>query len=130
MLARLALSPADHEMLFAYCARQGIEFMSTPFDPESARFLKALGVRRIKISSCDVTNLPMLEVVGALGLPVVLSTGMADIAEVEAAVATLRAAGTTERSVLQCLITYPPDPPLSISRALDRSARAYGPPVG
>ena len=65
--------------------------MSTPFDPESARFLKRLGVRRIKISSGDVTNLPMLEVVGALGLPVILSTGMADLAEVGAAVATLRA---------------------------------------
>src|SRR5258705_11603295 len=107
MLARLALSPADHEMLFAYCARQGIEFMSTPFDPESARFLKRLGVRRIKISSGDVTNLPMLEVVGTLGLPVVLSTGMADMAEVEAAVATLRAAGVTDLAVLPCLSDYP-----------------------
>ena len=67
--------------------------MSTPFDPESAHFLKRLGVRRIKISSGDVTNLPMLEVVGALGLPVILSTGMADLDEVGAAVATLRGAG-------------------------------------
>src|SRR5882724_5597205 len=130
MLAGLALSPADHEMLFAYCARQGIEFMSTPFDPESARFLKALGVRRIKISSGDVTNLPMLEVVGALGLPVVLSTGMADMAEVEAAVATLRAAGTTDLAVLQCVSNYPADPALSNLRVMDSFARAFGAPVG
>ena len=130
MLARLALSPADHEMLFAYCARQGIEFMSTPFDAESARFLKALGVRRLKISSGDVTNLPMLEVVGALGLPVVLSTGMADMAEVETAVATLRAAGTTDLAVLQCVSNYPADPALSNLRVMDSFARTFGAPVG
>src|SRR5258705_11031471 len=118
MLARLALSPADHEMLFAYCARQGIEFMSTPFDPESARFLKRLGVRRIKISSGDVTNLPMLEVVGALGLPVILSTGMADLDEVTAAVAAPRGAGGTELALLHGARHYPRDPPLPNLRGM------------
>ncbi len=130
MLARLELSPADHEMLLAHCARCGIEFMSTPFDPESARFLKRLGVRRIKISSGDVTNLPMLEVVGALGLPVILSTGMADLEEVGAAVATLRAAGTTDLALLQCVSNYPADPALTNLRVMDTFARAFGTPVG
>jgi N,N'-diacetyllegionaminate synthase len=130
MLARLELSPADHEMLLAHCARRGIEFMSTPFDPESARFLKRLGVRRIKISSGDVTNLPMLEVVGALGLPVILSTGMADLEEVGAAVATLRAAGTTDLALLQCVSNYPADPALTNLRVMDTFARAFGTPVG
>ena len=130
MLARLELSPSDHEMLFAHCAKVGIEFMSTPFDPESARYLKRLGVRRIKISSGDVTNLPMLEVVGALGLPVVLSTGMADMAEVEAAVATLRGAGTTDLVILQCVSNYPADPELTNLRVMDTFARAFGAPVG
>jgi N-acetylneuraminate synthase len=130
MLARLELSPADHEMLLSYCARVGIEFMSTPFDPESARFLKRLGVRRIKISSGDVTNLPMLEVVGALGLPVVLSTGMADMAEVEAAVVTLRAAGAPDLALLQCVSNYPADPALTNLRVMDTLARAFGTPVG
>ena len=130
MLARLELSPADHEMLFSYCAQVGIEFMSTPFDPESARFLKRLGVRRLKISSGDVTNLPMLEVVGALGLPVVLSTGMADMAEVEAAVATLRGAGATDLAILQCVSNYPADPALTNLKVMDAFARAFGAPVG
>lgn len=130
MLARLELSPADHEMLFAHCAKAGIEFMSTPFDPESARYLKRLGVRRLKISSGDVTNLPMLEVVGALGLPVVLSTGMADMAEVEAAVATLRGAGATDLAILQCVSNYPADPELTNLRVMDTFARAFGAPVG
>ena len=130
MLARLELSAADHEMLVAHCAARGIEFMSTPFDPESARFLKRLGVRRIKISSGDVTNLPMLEVVGALGLPVILSTGMADLEEVGAAVATLRAAGVTDLALLQCVSNYPADPALTNLRVMDTFARAFGTPVG
>jgi N-acetylneuraminate synthase len=130
MLARLELSPADHEMLLSYCARVGIEFMSTPFDPESARFLKGLGVRRIKISSGDVTNLPMLEVVGGLGLPVVLSTGMADMAEVEAAVATLRAGGAPDLALLQCVSNYPADPALTNLRVMDTLAQAFGTAVG
>ena len=130
MLARLELSPSDHEMLFAHCAGVGIEFMSTPFDPESARYLKRLGVRRLKISSGDVTNLPMLEVVGALGLPVVLSTGMADMAEVEAAVTTLRGAGATDLAILQCVSNYPADPALTNLRVMDAFARAFGAPVG
>ncbi|MFI5374644.1 MAG: N-acetylneuraminate synthase [Candidatus Rokuibacteriota bacterium] len=130
MLARLELSAVDHEMLLAHCARRGIEFMSTPFDPESARFLKRLGVRRIKISSGDVTNLPMLEVVGALGLPVILSTGMADLEEVGAAVATLCAAGTTDLALLQCVSNYPADPALTNLRVMDTFARAFGTPVG
>jgi N-acetylneuraminate synthase len=130
MLARLELSPADHEMLFAHCAEVGIEFMSTPFDPGSARYLKRLGVRRIKISSGDVTNLPMLEVVGALGLPVVLSTGMADMAEVEAAVATLRGAGATDLAILQCVSNYPAAPALTNLKVMDVFARAFGAPVG
>jgi N,N'-diacetyllegionaminate synthase len=130
MLARLELSAADHEMLVAHCARRGIEFMSTPFDPESARFLKRLGVRRIKISSGDVTNLPMLEVVGALGLPVILSTGMADLEEVGAAVATLRSAGVTDLALLQCVSNYPADPALTNLRVMDTFARAFGTPVG
>jgi sialic acid synthase SpsE len=130
MLARLELSEADHEMLAAHCAARGIEFMSTPFDPESARFLKRLGVRRIKISSGDVTNLPMLEVVGALGLPVILSTGMADLDEVTAAVATLRGAGVTELALLQCISNYPADPALTNLRVMDTFTRTFGIPVG
>lgn len=130
MLARLELSPAAHQTLFTYCAEVGIEFMSTPFDPESARYLKRLGVRRIKISSGDVTNLPMLEVVGALGLPVILSTGMADMAEVQAAVAALRRAGTTDLAVLQCVSNYPADPAVTNLRVMDTYARVFGAPVG
>lgn len=130
MLAELELSPADHRALFEHCAARGIEFMSTPFDPDSARFLKTLGVRRLKIPSGEVTNLPMLEVVGGLGLPVILSTGMADMEEVQTAVATLRGAGLGELALLQCISNYPADPALTNLRVMDTYARAFGVPVG
>jgi len=130
MLAALELSPAAHETLWAHCASRGIEFMSTPFDVESAYFLKRLGVKRLKISSGDVTNLPMLEVVGGLGLPVILSTGMADLVEVEAAVATLRASGLTDLVILHCVSNYPADPALTNLRAMDTLGQRFGVPVG
>jgi len=130
MLSALELSPAAHEALWAHCASRGIEFMSTPFDVESAHYLKRLGVKRLKISSGDVTNLPMLEVVGGLGLPVILSTGMADLDEVEAAVATLRASGLTDLVILHCVSNYPADPSLTNLRAMDTLAQRFGVPVG
>ena len=130
MLKALELSPAANEGLFAHCRARGIEFMSTPFDPESAIALKRLGVRRLKISSGDVTNVPMLEVVGGLGLPVLLSTGMADMDEVQAAVGALRRAGLTDLTVLQCVSTYPADPCLTNLRVMDTYARVFGTAVG
>jgi N-acetylneuraminate synthase len=130
LLAALELSPAAHETLFAHSADRGIEFMSAPHDLESARYLKTLGVRRLKIASGDVTNLPMLEVVGGLGLPVILSTGMADLAEVDAAVATLRRAGLTDLALLQCVSNYPADPALTNLRVMDTYRERYGVPVG
>ena len=130
MLSALELSPAAHEALWVHCASRGIEFMSTPFDVESAHYLKRLGVKRLKISSGDVTNLPMLEVVGGLGLPVILSTGMADLDEVEAAVATLRASGLTDLLILHCVSNYPADPALTNLRAMDTLGQRFGVPVG
>ena len=130
MLAALELSPAAHEALLAHCAARGIEFMSAPHDVESARFLQRLGVRRLKIPSGDLTNLPMLDVVGRLGLPVVLSTGMAELAEVDAAVATLRRAGLADLALLQCVSNYPADPALTNLRVMDTYRERYGTPVG
>ncbi|MGH7305002.1 MAG: N-acetylneuraminate synthase [Candidatus Rokuibacteriota bacterium] len=130
MLAALELSPAAHEALVAHCAERRIEFMSAPHDVESARYLRRLGVRRLKIPSGDVTNLPMLEVVGGLGLPVILSTGMATLAEVDAAVATLRGAGLTDLVLLQCVSDYPASPAGMNLRVMDTYQRRFGVPVG
>jgi N,N'-diacetyllegionaminate synthase len=130
MLSALELSPAAHEALLAHCADRRIEFMSAPHDLESARFLKRLGVRRLKIPSGDVTNLPMLEVVGGLGLPVILSTGMADLAEVDDAVAVLRRAGLTDLVLLQCVSDYPAGPAGMNLRVMDSYRQRFGVAVG
>lgn len=130
MLRQLELSPAAHEDLAAHCATRGIEFMSTPFDPESARFLAGLGVRRLKVPSGEITNLPLLEVVGSFGRQVILSTGMAEMAEVETAVATLRRAGASDLVVLQCVSNYPAEAAATNLRVMDTYAQAFGVPVG
>jgi N-acetylneuraminate synthase len=89
MLKALELSEADHRELLSHCADRGVEFMSSPFDAESLDFLISLGVRRIKLGSGELTNAPMLLAVGQSGLPVILSTGMSVLAEVEAALGVL-----------------------------------------
>lgn len=130
MLRQLELSPSAHEALAAHCATREIEFMSAAFDVQSAKFLARLGVRRIKVPSGELTNLPLLDVIGGLGLPVILSTGMADMAEVEAAVAALRRAGASDLVLLQCVSNYPATPAATNLRVMDTYASAFGVPVG
>ena len=90
MLRRLELSPQMHRELADLCAARGIEFMSTPFDSDSASFLRhEIGVRRIKIPSGEITNGPFLLDVASSQVPIVLSTGMSTLAEVEAALAVI-----------------------------------------
>ena len=89
MLRRLELSGEAHESLIAHCAKVGIEFMSTPFDLGSVSLLVQLGVHRIKIGSGDLTNAPLLLSVARSKLPVILSTGMATLQDIESALGVL-----------------------------------------
>jgi N-acetylneuraminate synthase len=84
----------------------GIVFLSTPFDPDSARLLDELGIPAFKIASADVTNLPLLDAVAALGKPVLLSTGASTLQEIQRAVATVRAHGVS-LALLHCTLAYP-----------------------
>lgn len=96
MLTNLELTPEEHFLLKDYCEQKGIEFLSTPFDEESLEFLiKGLNVRRIKISSGDITNAPLLLKAAQAGKPIILSTGMSTLGEIEAALAVL-ACGYTQ----------------------------------
>jgi N,N'-diacetyllegionaminate synthase len=109
MLERLELAREDHEMLVAHCAARGIGFHSTGFDIESVELLVELGVPSFKVPSGEITNLPYLRHVGAHGRPVILSTGMATLADIEAALGVLEAAGTPRAriTVLHCSTEYP-----------------------
>ena len=89
MLKKLELSPEAHEQLMRRCADRGIEFMSSPFDEESLALLVRLGVRRLKFGSGELTNAPLLLAGARSGLPMIISTGMATLDDVEAALGVL-----------------------------------------
>lgn len=130
MLRRLELSESAHRMLADYCRERGILFMSTPFDDESANFLNALGVPAFKISSGDLTNLPFLAHVAKFGRPLIISTGMATLGEVEDAVNTITRNGLTELAVLHCVSNYPAEAGDVNLRAMTTLAQAFQLPVG
>lgn len=132
MLRKLELSPAQHERIRDHCAAIGIEFFSTPFSQEAVDLLVALGVRRMKLPSGELTHRALLERACATGLPVLLSTGMATLEEVREALGWARGvrgslAGVT---VLHCTSAYPaPDEALNL-RAIVTMREALGLPVG
>ncbi len=107
MLKKLLLPYPEFEILADYCREIGIQFLSTPFDLESISFLEHLGLDMWKIPSGEVTNLPYLIKIARTGKPVILSTGMCRMSEVEKAVEILREYGTTNLSVLHCTTEYP-----------------------
>jgi N,N'-diacetyllegionaminate synthase len=128
MLKRLELSPAMHEKLIAHAAKRGIEFFSTAFDLDSLDYLLALGMSRIKVPSGELTNLLYLRKVGGTGKPVILSTGMANLGEIEAALAALEAAGTPRNqiTVLHCSTEYPAPMDEVNLQAMPTMGRAFG----
>ncbi|OZI68287.1 N-acetylneuraminate synthase [Bordetella genomosp. 1] len=116
MLKALELPEAAYEALVRRCEARGIEFMSTPFDAEAAEFLVRLGMKRIKVPSGEITNLPFLRTLARHGKPIILSTGMSTLEEVEAAVDTIRKERESARlggelrevvTVLHCTSNYP-----------------------
>lgn len=109
MLAQLELSHDMHKCIKNYCDELKIEFLSTAFDVEDLRYLLNLGIKRVKVPSGEITNLPFLEFVGGLGLPVILSTGMASLGEVREAVGVLTGKGLSLDllTILHCTSEYP-----------------------
>lgn len=109
MLRKLELPEAWHHDLKAYAEEQGIKFLSTGFDEDSMDFLIELGIDFIKIPSGEITNKPYLQHAASKGLPIVISTGMADIEEIRAALQVLTDAGLPKDKivVLHCNTEYP-----------------------
>jgi N,N'-diacetyllegionaminate synthase len=109
MLRSLELTPAMHRELLEHCKRRGIAFFSTAFDIESLDLLAGLGLDRFKIPSGEITNLPYLRHVGRFGKPLIMSTGMATMDEIAAALAVLEKAGAARDriTVLHCNSQYP-----------------------
>jgi len=157
MLQRLELDDAAHAALIAHCRARGIEFLSTPFDlPSLALLVGTHGLRRLKISSGDLTNGPLLLQAARSGGAIILSTGMAVLGEIEAALGVLafgmaasgdatpndaafaEAYSSTEGqdalrervTLLHCTSLYPAPAPAVNLRAMDTLRSAFGLPVG
>lgn len=130
MLKALELADADYAALYDHAARRGIDFLSTPFSERAADLLERIGVTAYKVSSGDLTHLPLLRHIAGKGRPVILSSGMATLAEIEEGLDALRAGGCGDVSVLHCVSNYPADPADCNLAAMETIARAFGVPVG
>jgi N-acetylneuraminate synthase len=126
---RTAFSLDQWKHLAAHCAGQGVAFLSSPFSIEAVDLLEEVGVSAYKIPSGEVTNLPLLERIAAIGKPVYLSSGMSNWAELDTAVTVLRA-GKGQLTVLQCTSAYPCPPERVGLNVLPEMAARWGLPVG
>ncbi|EAL3909513.1 N-acetylneuraminate synthase [Campylobacter upsaliensis] len=107
MIQKLELSYESHFELMKHCKKHGIAFLSTPFDLESVEFLRGLDLPYFKIPSGEITNLPYLKAVAKCKKKVLLSTGMANLGEIEVALTILRKNGTRNITLLHCNTEYP-----------------------
>lgn len=107
MTNRLRLGFENYKKLKLYCEKVGIEFLSTPFDVESVRYLSSIDVNYWKIPSGDILNIPLIEEMCKTPKPVILSTGMSTLDELEIPLNILRNGGIKDITMLQCTTEYP-----------------------
>ncbi|MFC2035011.1 N-acetylneuraminate synthase [Chloroflexota bacterium] len=130
MLQRLELPAKEHRELQIYCQKRDILFLSTPFDEGSVDLLDELGVPVFKISSGEITNWPFLKYIVHKKKPVILSTGMSFLSEVDEAVRVIRQAGCDQLVLLHCVSEYPAALADVNLRAMQTMAIAFQVPVG
>lgn len=130
MLSRLELSEEDHRRLIQHCRHQGLIFLSSPFDERAVDFLVGSGLPALKIPSGEINNIPLLSHAAKAGPPLIVSTGMATLSEVEVAVKTIRGCSREEVVLLHCVSNYPADPAVINLRVMKTLRLAFGLPVG
>ena len=139
MIKKLELDEAAHAALARHCEQQGIEFFSTPFSEDAVAMLVRLGVKRIKLPSGEITNKPLIECVADTGLPLLMSSGMSTLDEVERAVGWIaerwRVAGLPppnekNLSLMHCTSAYPAPADALNLRAIVTMKEATRLPVG
>jgi sialic acid synthase SpsE len=130
LLDDLALPREWQAVLAAHARDRGIHFFSSPFDRAAVDDLAALDVPAMKIASFEITDLELVEYVGSAGRPVIISTGMATLAEVADAIDAARVGGAPAVALLQCASLYPAPPETVNLRAMATMRTAFGVPVG
>lgn len=130
-LYREAHTPFEwHEALFARAKQRGVTLLSTPFDESAADLLEDLGCPAFKIASFEIADLPLIAYVAAKGRPMIMSTGIADLGEIEMAVRTARANGCDDLVLLHCISSYPAPTDQANLRTIPHLSEAFGTVVG
>ncbi|WP_342434555.1 pseudaminic acid synthase [Paenibacillus sp. FSL H7-0442] len=119
-----------HEPIFKRCNELGIIGFSTPFDATAVDFLESLNVPAYKIASFENTDIPLIKKVASTGKPVIISTGMATIAELEEAVLAVRETGNNQIVLLKCTSTYPASPENTNIRTIPHLKDLFNTQVG
>jgi len=132
MVQKLELSKQDHQLLLDHCKKTNIKFFSTSFDLPSTRFLRKLNLGLFKIPSGEITNLPYLSLIGGYNTEIILSTGMADLGEIEQAIRVLEKNGTERNKItlLHCTTEYPAPFEEVNLKAMNTLREAFGTEVG
>ena len=131
LLKRLEVSRDEQRELYAYCKSQGIKFLSTAFHLQGLDFLcEDIGCDVIKVASADLTNLRFLRHCATKNLPIILSTGMGDLPEIDEALQVLQENGAKEICLLHCVSWYPADFDMINLRGMHTLRNRYGLPVG
>ncbi len=130
MVRRIHFDFAGHQALKEYCDSIGIQYLSAAFDVPSVVFLGTLGLPELKIPSGEITNLPYLEACGKLQTPIILSTGMCNLAEIEDALSVLEENGCPDITLLHCNTEYPTPYEDANLGAMLQLHEQFGLPVG
>ncbi len=130
MVKAYQLTPDQHRIAHAHCRARGVAFCSTPFSTDEVDLLVSLDVPFFKVASMDVGYVPFLRYLAAQQRPLVISTGMATLAEIERAVSVARAEGNAQLVLLHCVSIYPPDPGIVNLRNIPMLQQAFDVPVG
>ncbi len=118
------------EQLRDEAAKVGIDFLSTPFDPRSVDFLEDLGVHFYKIASFELVDIPLLEYVAAKNKPIIMSTGMGTLEEIQEAVDVIYSTGNRQLALMKCSSAYPAKPEEMNLRTMQDLKERFGVPVG
>ncbi len=112
------------------CDKLGMDFFSTPFDLSAVDFLERLNITAYKVASFELVDIPLLKKIAATGKPIIMSTGMATLAEIDEAVQTIYNSGNNQLALLKCTSAYPAPPEEMNLRTIPHLSEAYNIPVG
>jgi len=130
LLDTLALPREWHGELAAYARSRSIDFFSSPFDDDAVDSLAAVGVPAMKIASFEIVDLPLIRRAASVGVPIILSTGMASYGEIEDALGAVAETGNREVALLRCASVYPAPVDVMNLRAMATLRNAFGVPTG